>query len=88
MITGAAHISSANVDTHLYDNFDHVVGATDSPSNQGAFNNYASINAKWTDTTDFDNLRADGSGAAEVNSTAGTGYGNTKHTSSTNDTSY
>ena len=51
---------------------------------QGAFNNYASINAKWTDTTDYDNFRADGSGEYEVVSDDGKTWGNTVHTSSTN----
>ena len=55
---------------------------------QGGYNGYASINALWADTTDFDNLRADGSGALEVDSGKGSGYGNTVHTSSTNATSY
>ena len=39
-------------------------------------------NAKWTDTTDMDNFRADGSGDLEVDSEKATGYGNTVHTSS------
>ena len=85
---GTTYITSDNVDTHLYDNFDHVVGFTDSPTNQGAFNNYASINANWADTTDFDNLRADGSGGLEVDSTNPKTFGNTVHTSSTNATTY
>jgi hypothetical protein len=72
------------VDTHLYDNWDHITNFTDSPTNQGAFNNYASINAKWTDTTDYDNFRADGSGEYEVVSDDGKTWGNTVHTSSTN----
>ena len=52
------------------------------------YNNYAAIDAAWSDTTDMDNLRANGTGAAEVNAAAGTGYGNTVHTYSTNATSY
>ena len=48
---------------------------------QGAFNNYASINASWDDTTNFDNLRADGSGDFEK-------FGNSVHTDSTNATTY
>ncbi len=122
--SGAAHITSDNVDTHLGDNFDAPVGFTSGVVSavflfgftsfrclsyqiiqpniyhvkgyhglrkhlfQGAFNNYASINANWKDTTDMDNFRADGSGGLEVDSAAGTGYGNTVHTSSTNDTTY
>uniref|UniRef100_A0A7S0MWV5 Uncharacterized protein n=1 Tax=Cryptomonas curvata TaxID=233186 RepID=A0A7S0MWV5_9CRYP len=82
---GAAHISNANVSTHLGDNFDAPVGSS---SGVGAFNGYSSINAVWADTTDMDNLRADGSGELEVDSSKGTGYGNTVHTSSANDTSY
>jgi hypothetical protein len=86
--SGATQITSTNVGTHLGDNFDHVVSFTDSPTNQGAFNNYAAINAKWTDTTDFDNLRADGSGGNEVTSGTATSFGNTTHTSSANATTY
>jgi hypothetical protein len=56
---------------------------------QGAYNKYASIDANWSDTMAMDNLRADGSGAAEV--TVGStmsGLGNTDHTYSTNATTY
>jgi hypothetical protein len=53
------------------------------------YNKYASIDAKWNDTMAMDNLRADGSGGAEV--TVGStmsGLGNTDHTYSTNATTY
>jgi hypothetical protein len=36
-IPGAAHITSDNVDTHLYDNFDHVVGFTSGVVSESAF---------------------------------------------------
>jgi hypothetical protein len=55
---------------------------------QGAFNNYASINANWKDTTDMDNLRADGSGGMEGDSTSAKSWGNTVHSDSSNATTY
>jgi hypothetical protein len=56
---------------------------------QGAYNKYASIDAKWDDTVAFDNLRADGSGGNEVTfGSTLTGLGNTVHTYSTNATTY
>ncbi len=53
------------------------------------YNNYAAIDAAWSDTMAMDNLRADGSGGSEV-TVAETmdNLGNTVHTYSTNDTSY
>jgi hypothetical protein len=45
---------------------------------QGAFNNYAAINAPWHDTTSIDNVRGPGhAGTAETFSS------NVSHTSST-----
>jgi hypothetical protein len=56
---------------------------------QGAYNNYAAIDAAWSDTMAFDNIRADGSGGQEVTvAETMAGLGNTVHTYSTNDTTY
>ncbi len=56
---------------------------------QGAYNNYAAIDAAWSDTMAFDNIRADGSGGQEVTvAETMAGLGNTVHTYSTNATTY
>ena len=54
---------------------------------QGMYNNYAAINANWSDTMAMDNLRHDGTAEVTVASTM-SGLGNTVHTYSTNGTTY
>lgn len=53
------------------------------------YNNYAAIDAAWSDTMAMDNLRANGTGNAEVTvASTMAGLGNTVHTYSTNATTY
>ena len=56
------------------------------------YNNYAAIDAAWSDTVAMDNLRADGSGGQEVtidtDGLTASNLGNTTHTYSGNATTY
>ncbi|EKX39846.1 hypothetical protein GUITHDRAFT_114096 [Guillardia theta CCMP2712] len=91
---GAANISSTNVaESFLKDSVDNSSYSMNSGANQGMYNNYASINTYWADTTGMDNLRGADitdhsiAGSAETIGTSFTS-GHTVHTASGNTVSY
>ncbi|EKX39845.1 hypothetical protein GUITHDRAFT_114095 [Guillardia theta CCMP2712] len=91
---GAANISSANVaESFLKDSVDNSSYSMNSGTDQGMFNDYASINTYWADTTAMDNIRGADitdhsiAGSAETIGTSFTS-GHTVHTASGNTVSY